>query len=229
MPKHKKISRFFKLHRAKIILLTIALVFLIFLLSSLIVGLKEWGYVDAITKQHTIAALPFQIYLAFFQVFLFGLMWLFLMSKGGGAEAFVNKFTSLGKKPVKGEEIGIYWSDIIGMEEPKKEAMEVVQLIRDRADVTKSGTSILGGVLLLGPPGCGKTYMVKAIATESNIPFLSMSGSEFTEMFVGVGSARVRKLFQRARELNEEEGGCIIFIDEVDAIGFTRTQDLGHG
>jgi cell division protease FtsH len=115
------------------------------------------------------------------------------------------------------------------MEEPKREAMEVVKLIRDKIGEKKNIQRILRGVLLFGPPGCGKTYLVKAIATESGLPFLSMSGSEFTEMYVGVGAGRVRKLFKQARELAQIEGGCIIFIDEIDAVGATRSQDISGG
>jgi cell division protease FtsH len=82
---------------------------------------------------------------------------------------------------------------------------------------------------MIGPPGCGKTYLAKAIATEANLPFISMSGSEFVEMFVGVGASRVRKLFKQARQMAYAEGGCIIFIDELDAVGAQRATDRGLG
>lgn len=107
--------------------------------------------------------------------------------------------------------------------------MEVVKLITDRAQLQRIGGKILRGILMIGPPGCGKTYLAKAIATEANIPFLSMSGSEFVEMFVGVGASRVRKLFKQARQLAYAEGGCIIFIDELDAVGAQRAVDRGFG
>ena len=82
---------------------------------------------------------------------------------------------------------------------------------------------------MYGPPGCGKTYLAKAISTEANLPFISMSGSEFVEMFVGVGSSRVRKLFKQARQLAYSEGGCVVFIDELDAVGARRSVDRGFG
>lgn len=191
-------------------------------------GLREWSSVDAISKQRTVAALPFQLYMAvisgIFSAFVFGVMWIYIM-RGDAMRASAQA----GKKSVDGSEIGIRWADVIGMDDAKKEAMEVVRLIRERAQAEKAGTRILKGVLLLGPPGCGKTYLAKAIATETNLPFLEMSGSEFTEIFVGVGAGRVRRLFKQARELATVEGGCIIFIDEIDALGAQRVADVGFG
>jgi cell division protease FtsH len=115
------------------------------------------------------------------------------------------------------------------MEEGKQEAWEVVELLKDHAKVERIGGKVLRGVLLSGPPGCGKTYLAKAIATESRLPFLSISGSEFIEIFVGTGPARVRKIFKKAQQLARVEGGCIIFIDELDAVGTSRGTDLGFG
>lgn len=154
---------------------------------------------------------------------LSGALWIWLM-RGGHM-----KFTQIHKKAVQGEDIRIYWKDVIGMEEAKQEAIEVMRLITDRAHLQRIGGKILRGILMIGPPGCGKTYLAKAIATESNLPFLAMSGSEFIEMFVGVGSSRIRKLFKQAQHLAYAEGGCIIFIDELDAVGAQRAVDRGFG
>lgn len=153
-------------------------------------------------------------------IFLVGLSWLHY---GGGS------FGKLNKSQVKGENVNVKWADVIGLEEAKLEAWEVVELLKDHTKVTKIGGKVLRGVLLSGPPGCGKTYLAKAIATEANLPFLAVSGSEFIEIFVGTGPARVRKLFKKAQTLAKVEGGCIIFIDELDAVGTSRGQDLGFG
>ena len=228
MVNQKKIKIFFKLHWVKIIVVMVLLAIIASLVAFISAGLNEWGSVDAISKQRTVAALPFQLYMlvvsGIFSAFVFGLMWLYI-GRGGAARSF----TQSGKNAVEGKEIGVYWNDIIGMDEAKKEAQEVVRLIKERAEFKNIDTSILKGVLLFGPPGCGKTYLVKAIATETNLPFLALSGAEFVEMFVGVGASRVRKLFKQARELASMEGGCVIFIDEIDALGATRAADLGHG
>ena len=124
---------------------------------------------------------------------------------------------------VSAESVNIRFTDVIGLDEGKKEAQEVVELIQDRARVRKIGGKVIKGILLLGPPGCGKTLLAKAIATEAKVPFLSTSGSEFVEVFVGVGASRVRSLLKRARLLAEAEGACILFIDELDVIGRGRT------
>ncbi len=224
----KKAKLFFKLYWIKIIVIFLLSVLATSLVMFIHIGLNEWGAVDAISKQRTIAGMPFQFYMmivtGIIQAVFFGIMWFFIM-RGGG----ITSLTQARQSAIKGAQIGVRWSDVIGMEEAKKEAMEVVQLIRDRVDIEKRGGQIFRGVLLFGPPGCGKTYLVKALATETNLPFLAMSGSEFTEIFVGVGASRVRKLFKQARQIAELEGGCIIFIDEIDALGMVRSADTGVG
>lgn len=151
--------------------------------------------------------------------FIIGLWWL---HHGGG-------FMKFGKPKVKAESVNVKWDEVIGLEEAKTEAWEVVELLKDRTLTTRIGGKILRGILLTGPPGCGKTYLAKAIATEAGIPFISVSGSEFVEVFVGVGPSRVRKLFKQARQLSQIHGACIIFIDELDAVGIERKADLGFG
>jgi len=121
------------------------------------------------------------------------------------------------------------WKDVIGMEEVKTEAAEIVKLIKDRAAVKKVGGKILRGLLMLGPPGCGKTYLATAMANEAGVPFLAKAGSEFVEMYVGVGASRIRRMFMEAKELAQEKGGCIIFIDEIDAVGAKRSVDISGG
>ncbi|MBU1083960.1 MAG: AAA family ATPase [Candidatus Omnitrophota bacterium] len=203
----RRIQMFFRQHKVKIIL---TLVVLILLVLS-VIGLMS---LESFYRKMTIATMPVQFIMAGIHAGIFVFMYLTFM-RGG--------FAKLDKAPIKGKDVSISWSDVIGMHDAKQEAWEVVQLIKDRANVRKMGGSVIKGLLMLGPPGCGKTYMAKAIATESDMPFISMSGSEFVEIFVGVGASRVRKLFQKARDLAFGYGGCIIFIDELDAIGRSRS------
>ncbi|HBL17288.1 MAG: hypothetical protein A2X36_14040 [Elusimicrobia bacterium GWA2_69_24] len=140
---------------------------------------------------------------------------LYLLQYGGG-------FVRFKKAKVDAKDVKVRFADIIGLTESKKEAWEVVQLIKDRSKLRQVGGGIIRGMLLLGPPGCGKTMLAKAIATEAGIPFLSVAGSEFVEIFVGVGAARVRKLFKQARQYAEAYGACLIFIDELEVLGRKR-------
>ncbi|MFH1665797.1 MAG: AAA family ATPase [Candidatus Omnitrophota bacterium] len=193
----------------KTMIIVVFIVFILLILS--VVGLMS---LESFYRKMTLATMPVQFIMAGIHAGIFVFMYLTFM-RGG--------FAKLDKAPIKGRDVSISWGDVIGMHDAKQEAWEVVQLIKDRANVHKMGGFVIKGLLLLGPPGCGKTYMAKAIATESNMPFISMSGSEFVEVFVGVGASRVRKLFKKARFLAYGYGGCIIFIDEIDAIGRSRT------
>jgi len=223
----RKIKLFLKFYWIRILVA----IFVIFIGISLAIFLRNaitaWRSSESYFKRATLASSGISFYVMvigqwlFLPLWLLG--WLWLM-RGGAA-----RFTQLGKKAVRAQEIRIHWNDVIGMEEAKQEALEVVRLVKDRAELQRIGGKILRGILMIGPPGCGKTYLAKAIATEANLPFLSMSGSEFIEMFVGVGASRVRKLFKRARNLAYAEGGCIIFIDELDAVGAQRAVDRGFG
>jgi cell division protease FtsH len=148
------------------------------------------------------------------------LIWSFVfrrMSAGGPGESFM----SFGKSRAKiyGEsEVKVTFSDVAGVDEAKEELMEIIEFLRHPDKFTKLGGRIPKGVLLVGPPGTGKTLLSKAVAGEAKVPFFSMSGSEFVEMFVGVGASRVRDLFQQA----VQKAPCIIFIDELDALGRAR-------
>jgi len=128
----------------------------------------------------------------------------------------------LKKAPIKSENVHVTFNDVKGIDEAKKEALEVVELIKDRTRIKKIGGKIIRGLLMIGPPGCGKTLLAKAIAKESGIPFISMAASEFVEIFVGMGASRVRKLFKKARQLAYGYGACIIFIDVIQLPGRRR-------
>ncbi len=204
----RKIKYFFELHWIKMLVVVVCILSIAwpaYLLSKM----DSYQRLYLMTLMSLTPASSIMGAVAFvflYQYFLFG---------GGG-------FTKVSKSSVKGASIGIRWSDVVGMEEVKKEAWEVVQLIKDRTRLQKIGGNPIRGLLMIGPPGCGKTYLAKAIATEAGAPFLSMSGAEFVEVFVGVGAGRVRKLFKKARQLAYAHGVCIIFIDEIDAVGRKR-------
>ncbi|MBU1912940.1 MAG: AAA family ATPase [Candidatus Omnitrophica bacterium] len=186
-----------------------------FAIITLII-LAIWGMMslESFYRHLTMAQMPISILLAGLNAGIFVFMYMIFLHGG---------FSKIKQATVKGQNVNIRWEDVIGMEEAKQEALEVVELIKDRTKLLKIGGKILKGLLMVGPPGCGKTYLAKAIATEAGIPFISMSGSEFTEIFVGVGASRVRKLFKKARNLAYGHGACIIFIDELDAIGRQRS------
>jgi cell division protease FtsH len=151
-------------------------------------------------------------------VFLFFGFWYFLMKRMAGQQP---GFMTLGKNKAKiyiQEEIDVRFEDVAGVDEAKQELMEVVEYLSEPEKFTEIGGKIPKGILLVGPPGTGKTMLAKAVAGESGVPFFSMSGSEFVEMFVGLGAARVRDLFEQAKQ----KAPCIIFIDELDALGKAR-------
>ena len=127
--------------------------------------------------------------------------------------------------PSNKEDIKVRFSDVAGAEEEKQELVEVVEFLKDPKRFTKLGARIPAGVLLEGPPGTGKTLLAKAVAGEAGVPFFSISGSDFVEMFVGVGASRVRSLFEDAKKA----APAIIFIDEIDAVGRQRGVGLGGG
>ncbi|MEK7200297.1 MAG: AAA family ATPase, partial [Bacteroidota bacterium] len=118
----------------------------------------------------------------------------------------------------KGAKVNVTFADVAGLDEAKVEVMEIVDFLKNPKKYTALGGKIPKGALLIGPPGTGKTLLAKAMAGEAQVPFFSLSGSDFVEMFVGVGASRVRDLFKQARE----KAPCIIFIDEIDAIGRAR-------
>ncbi|HZW67839.1 MAG TPA: ATP-dependent zinc metalloprotease FtsH, partial [Pseudogracilibacillus sp.] len=158
---------------------------------------------------------------------LIGLIFFFIFTRaqGGGGGGRVMNFGKSKAKLYDEEKVKVRFSDVAGADEEKQELVEVVEFLKDPRKFTKVGARIPKGVLLVGPPGTGKTLLARAVAGEAGTPFFSISGSDFVEMFVGVGASRVRDLFENAKK----NAPCIVFIDEIDAVGRQRGAGLGGG
>jgi ATP-dependent metalloprotease FtsH len=187
---------------------------------------KETIYPEYVTRKNYIGdILSWLLFPALLIVF-----WLFFMRRmaGGGAGGGGGIF-SVGKSRAqifdKESNVKINFSDVAGLEEAKTEVMEIVDFLKNPKKYTQLGGKIPKGALLIGPPGTGKTLLAKAVAGEANVPFFSISGSDFVEMFVGVGASRVRDLFKQAKE----KAPCIVFIDEIDAVGRARGRNVNFG
>ena len=165
---------------------------------------------------------PFGLLIIFF------IFWFFMMG-GAGQGGPGNKTMSFGKSKARmmtpAEKNKITFEDVAGVDEEKEELEEIVQFLKNPKKFTDMGARIPKGVLLVGQPGTGKTLLAKAVAGEAGVPFFIISGSDFVEMFVGVGASRVRDLFDQAKK----NAPCIIFIDEIDAVGRQRGAGLGGG
>ena len=162
-------------------------------------------------------------------LFIVGLWILFMRRMGGGGMGGGGGVFSVGKSKAKmyekGGDLGITFKDVAGQAGAKQEIQEIVDFLKNPQKYTELGGKIPKGALLVGPPGTGKTLLAKAVAGEAGVPFFSMSGSDFVEMFVGVGASRVRDLFQQAKQ----KSPCIIFIDEIDAVGRARSKNPAMG
>jgi cell division protease FtsH len=163
-------------------------------------------------------------------ILLIVVVWIVLMRRlGGGGGGAGGQLFNIGKSKAtlfdQNSKVNINFGDVAGLDEAKEEVMEVVDFLKNPKKYTALGGKIPKGVLLVGPPGTGKTLLAKAVAGEAGVPFFTMSGSDFVEMFVGVGASRVRDLFKQARE----KAPCIIFIDEIDAIGRARGRNGVQG
>lgn len=160
-------------------------------------------------------------------IVIFIIIWVVMMNQasGKGGPGKLNSFGKARPKVGNDEKSKVYFTDVAGADEEKEELREIVEYLREPSKFTRLGAKIPRGVLLMGPPGTGKTLLAKAVAGEAGVPFLSISGSDFVEMYVGVGASRVRDLFETARKYP----ASIIFIDEIDAVGRHRGAGLGGG
>ena len=197
-------------------------------LNDLIV--KEWqmgridryDYPEPVTPSWWEALLPY-----LFMAVLFFVMWyfLFLRQNGGGGDRGVSRFGKARTRTLEDQGKKVTFADVAGADEEKEELREIVDFLKDPQKFIDLGARIPKGVLLVGPPGTGKTLLAKAVAGEAGVQFLSISGSDFVELYVGVGASRVRDLFDQAKK----DAPAIVFIDEIDAVGRQRGAGLGGG
>jgi membrane protease FtsH catalytic subunit (EC 3.4.24.-) len=168
-----------------------------------------------------------RIFETVFPILLFiGLFFLIMRHmQGGGGKGGAMSFGKSKAKLLNEESAKVTFADMAGAEEAKEEVSEVVDFLKDPTKFNKLGGTIPRGILMVGPPGTGKTLLARAISGEAKVPFFSISGSDFVEMFVGVGASRVRDMFEQAKK----NAPCIIFIDEIDAVGRQRGAGLGGG
>ncbi len=187
---------------------------------------KDLIYPDYVTRKNYLGDILSWLLLPVMLI----IFWLFMMKRmsGGGAGGAGGIF-SVGKSRAqifdKDTNVKLNFNDVAGLEEAKTEVMEIVDFLKNPKKYTQLGGKIPKGALLIGPPGTGKTMLAKAVAGEANVPFFSISGSDFVEMFVGVGASRVRDLFKQAKE----KAPCIVFIDEIDAVGRARGRNANFG
>jgi len=190
-------------------------------------NIDEANHIDVFYKQEQDYSNVISWVIFFVLLFAF---WYFMMRRmggpaGGGAGQIFNIGKSRAQLFDKDTKVNVTFKDVAGLEEAKIEVMEIVDFLKNPKKYTELGGKIPKGALLVGPPGTGKTLLAKAVAGEANVPFFSLSGSDFVEMFVGVGASRVRDLFKQAKE----KAPCIIFIDEIDAIGRARGKNAMQG
>ncbi len=170
-------------------------------------------------------SLLMRIFMNWFPLVLFFGIWIFLMKQMSGGRGGAFSFGRSKAKLLGEDAIKVTFADVAGVEEAKEEVSEVVDFLKDPTKYSEIGGKIPRGILMVGPPGTGKTLLARAIAGEAGVPFFSISGSDFVEMFVGVGAARVRDMFEQAKK----RAPCIIFIDEIDAVCRHRGAGLGGG
>jgi len=194
--------------------------------NGLVGDLLDKGVVISARPQEQQSVLM-QMFISWFPMILLIGVWIFFMRQmqGGGGKGGAMSFGRSKARMMGEDQIKVTFADVAGVDEAKEEVGELVEFLRDPSKFQKLGGKIPRGILMVGSPGTGKTLLAKAIAGEAKVPFFSISGSDFVEMFVGVGAARVRDMFEQAKK----HAPCIIFIDEIDAVGRHRGAGLGGG
>ncbi len=196
--------------------------------NTALIGDLEQANVAFLGKPPEPPSLLAQMFISWFPFIVLIGLWIFFMRQMQGGSSGGRGVMSFGKSKARllGEDqININFNDVAGVDEAKEEVVEIVEFLRDPSKFQKLGGKIPSGVLMVGSPGTGKTLLAKAIAGEAKVPFFTISGSDFVEMFVGVGASRVRDMFDQAKK----HSPCIIFIDEIDAVGRHRGAGLGGG
>ena len=192
-----------------------------------LIGDLRKANVEIMGKPPQKQSLLLQIFLNWFPILLFIGVWIFFMRQmqGGGSGRGAMSFGKSRAKLLNEDQVQVTFADVAGVEEAKDDVQELVEFLRAPSRFQRLGGKMPQGVLMVGPPGTGKTLLARAIAGEAKVPFFSISGSDFVEMFVGVGASRVRDMFEQAKR----QAPCIIFIDEIDAVGRHRGAGLGGG
>jgi len=195
--------------------------------NNTLIGLLDEHHVRFTAAEPQSQSLIGQLLISSFPILLLIGVWIYFMRQmqGGGGGRGAMSFGKSKARLLGEDQVGITFDDVAGVEEAKEEVSEVVEFLKDPSKFQRLGGKIPKGVLMVGPPGTGKTLLAKAIAGEAKVPFFTISGSDFVEMFVGVGASRVRDMFDQAKK----QAPCIIFIDELDAVGRHRGAGLGGG
>jgi len=195
--------------------------------NNTLIGLLDSNDVQFRAVEPKPPSVLFQLLMNAFPILLLIGVWIYFMRQmqGGGGGRGAMSFGKSKARLMGEDQVGVTFADVAGVEEAKAEVSEVVDFLKDPSKFQRLGGKIPKGVLMVGPPGTGKTLLAKAIAGEAKVPFFTISGSDFVEMFVGVGASRVRDMFEQAKK----QAPCIIFIDELDAVGRHRGAGLGGG
>ena len=195
--------------------------------NNSIIGILEDNRVEFSAAEPKSQSLIGQLLISSFPILLLIGVWIYFMRQmqGGGGGRGAMSFGKSKARLLGEDQVGITFADVAGVDEAKAEVEEIVEFLKDPSKFQRLGGKIPKGVLMVGPPGTGKTLLARAIAGEAKVPFFTISGSDFVEMFVGVGASRVRDMFDQAKK----QAPCIIFIDELDAVGRHRGAGLGGG
>ena len=195
--------------------------------NSPLIGMLEDHNVEFGAKEPETQGLIGQLLISSFPILLLIGVWIYFMRQmqGGGGGRGAMSFGKSKARLLGEDQVSVSFADVAGIEEAKEEVSEIVDFLKDPSKFQRLGGKIPRGVLMVGSPGTGKTLLARAIAGEAKVPFFTISGSDFVEMFVGVGASRVRDMFEQAKK----QAPCIIFIDELDAVGRHRGAGLGGG